>query len=120
MEPPIDIAFGMAGPPCVDMTIKNNNKVGLSTCVALARGKSGSGVHMTAEFMAKYKPLVMIVEMVLGANVKYQGSIETNLEAMEKSFVEKGYSVQSLTARADLFVPQTRNIFYIVCVHCEE
>ena len=119
METPTDIAFGMTGPPCADMTIKNNRKVALSTCVALGQGKSGSGVHMTAEFMEKYKPLVMIVEMVFGANVKYQGSIETNLDAMEKSFIEKGFSVQSLSARADAVIPQMRNRFYIVCVHCE-
>ena len=75
---------------------------------------------MTAEFMEKYRPLIMIVEMVFGANVKYQGSIETNLDAMEKSFIERGFSVQSLTARADAVIPQTRHRFYIVCVHREQ
>ena len=75
---------------------------------------------MTAEFMEKYRPLIMIVEMVFGANVKYHGSIETNLDAMEKSFIEKGFSVQPLTARADAFIPHMRNRFYIVCVHGEQ
>ena len=48
VEPPIDIAFGMAGPPCVDMTIKNNNKVALSTCVALQRGILGTSCGRTS------------------------------------------------------------------------
>ena len=47
VDAPTDIEFGMAGPPCVDMTIKNNKKVALSTCVAQGKGKSGSGVQMT-------------------------------------------------------------------------
>ena len=67
--------------------------------------------------MKKYRPLVMIVEMVLGADVKYQSSIETNLKAMESNFIEQGYMVQSLTANAIQFFPQVRSRFYIVCVH---
>ena len=87
----MNIEFGIAGPPCVDMTIKNNKKITLSTCAVTGKGRSGSGVHMTGEFMKKYRPLVMIVEMVLGANIKYQSSMEfeTDLKAMESNFSEK-------------------------------
>lgn len=117
VPPPDDIDFGTSGPPCVDMTIKNNNKVVLSSCVARGHGKSGSGVKMTEDFMTKYEPLVMIVEMVLGANVKYGMSPDTNLTAMEGRFREAGYEMQTLTAYAEHWIPHRRARFYIVCVH---
>ena len=66
--------------------------------------------------MKRYRPLVMIVEMVLGANIQYQSSIETNLKAMESNVIEQGYMVQSLTVHATQFLPQSRSRFYIVCV----
>ena len=120
VPPPDNIDFGIAGPPGVDMIIQNNNKAVLSSCVALGTGKSGSGVRMTQEFMRKYKPLVMIVEIAMGANVTYSRCMEMNLDALEALFKEAGYEVQTLSTYADRWLSQRRARFYMACVHNEK
>jgi hypothetical protein len=93
VPPPDDIGFGMAGPPSDVLKIKT-----------------------TEDFMKKYEPLVMIVEMVGRTHVKHS-TLEADLALMEGRFKGAGYEVQTLTAHAEHWVPQRRGRFYVVCVH---
>ena len=56
------------GPPCKDFTGKNNKQKEMAQCVEDNVGVSETAIHDIKNFLGEYRPLLLILEQVAGAD----------------------------------------------------
>ena len=106
------------GPPCKDFTGKNNKQKEMAQCVEDNVGVSGTAIHDIKNFLGEYRPLLLILEQVAGADRQFSASSSiTSWEQIMQIVRSQGYKLRSMDLSARHHLPQRRLRKYLVAVH---
>ena len=109
----------LLGPPCKDLTRKNNAHKAKSSCVSEGTGASGSAMHAVRDFLKIHAPLIVLLEQVKGCMVRYN-SQPSNYDQIVEILESAGYMVRTPELNSSLWVPQHRARLYFTAIHIEK
>ena len=108
------------GPPCKDLTRKNNAHKAKAACVAEGSGASGSAMHHVRDFLKLNAPLMVLLEQVKGCTVKYESRKgRSNYDDIVEILVMGGYMVRTVELDSSIWIPQQRVRIYFVGIHMD-